>query len=622
MASFYNKEIKAGLTQISNSNKNIFLKKDEKKEKRKNVLITNSSIKKFKQIKKISINDNENKSLITKSNKKLDSSNKENHVINNKDKNDLKKFSQKKILKNIVNATKIHIKQNLPKKMSKNIKNQNSNKLSILLNNSGKKSKINNSQKEDEIQNSKILQNKEKDNNPVNISNNQSIIIKNEERDELEEILFLKEKENTFRYDRKNMSEKKIGIKTGGSTGNILLKMRKEHIKYSIKKKNPNISIKNKKLIYEDDYLNNSYIKKYNSINNEKENNRSYIDIINNFDIINIINKKEEIKKLSSSIQQDKLNNSHDYSKNKNIKEKNNQRINNPTNSTNNNNKKIFSKKEYEKPNIPMIMRNINSSKNSLSLIKTEKRMNNISCLIENKNITQNKWDNKYFIPIVSASLINVEEKKKERAKYYKKINTNKNSLIRNNYITNSKKSINFGDNNKKKREMLFNFSNKKIKSDEYSFISFQTKRTNSFIAKRNKHITERNNSINLLEKNKFNLENDLKQQEKKLEIIQNKISEEKIKGKNEYNICGISVDNIYDNSFDKNKMEEIINRKHNKKNNKKYKTFHIKVNSLNIIKNKKIGENKTLIIKRGDLLNRLRKIKHNYFIMENEKQE
>ena len=622
MASFYNKEIKAGLTQISNSNKNIFLKKDEKKEKRKNVLITNSSIKKFKQIKKISINDNENKSLITKSNKKLDSSNKENHVINNKDKNDLKKFSQKKILKNIVNATKIHIKQNLPKKMSKNIKNQNSNKLSILLNNSGKKTKINNSQKEDEIQNSKILQNKEKDNNPVNISNNQSIIIKNEERDELEEILFLKEKENTFRYDRKNMSEKKIGIKTGGSTGNILLKMRKEHIKYSIKKKNPNISIKNKKLIYEDDYLNNSYIKKYNSINNEKENNRSYIDIINNFDIINIINKKEEIKKLSSSIQQDKLNNSHDYSKNKNIKEKNNQRINNPTNSTNNNNKKIFSKKEYEKPNIPMIMRNINSSKNSLSLIKTEKRMNNISCLIENKNITQNKWDNKYFIPIVSASLINVEEKKKERAKYYKKINTNKNSLIRNNYITNSKKSINFGDNNKKKREILFNFSNKKIKSDEYSFISFQTKRTNSFIAKRNKHITERNNSINLLEKNKFNLENDLKQQEKKLEIIQNKISEEKIKGKNEYNICGISVDNIYDNSFDKNKMEEIINRKHNKKNNKKYKTFHIKVNSLNIIKNKKIGENKTLIIKRGDLLNRLRKIKHNYFIMENEKQE
>ena len=269
-----------------------------------------------------------------------------------------------------------------------------------------------------------------------------------------------------------------------------------------------------------------------------------------------------------------------------------------------------------------MIMRNINSSKNSLSLIKTEKRMNNISCLIENKNITQNKWDNKYFIPIVSASLINVEEKKKERAKYYKKINTNKNSLIRNNYITNSKKSINFGDNNKKKREILFNFSNKKIKSDEYSFISFQTKRTNSFIAKRNKHITERNNSINLLEKNKFNLENDLKQQEKKLEIIQNKISEEKIKGKNEYNICGISVDNIYDNSFDKNKMEEIINRKHNKKNNKKYKTFHIKVNSLNIIKNKKIGENKTLIIKRGDLLNRLRKIKHNYFIMENEKQE
>ena len=244
--------------------------------------------------------------------------------------------------------------------------------------------------------------------------------------------------------------------------------------------------------------------------------------------------------------------------------------------------------------------------------------MNSISCLIENKNITQNIWDNKYFIPIVSASLINGEEKKKEKEKYYKKINTNKNNLNRNNYITNSKKSINFGDNNKKKREMLFNFSNKKIKSEDYSYISFQAKRTNSFIDKRNKHITERNNSINTLKKNKLNLENDLKQQEQKLEIIKNKISQEKIKEKmNEHNICAISVDNIYDNSFDKNKMEEIIKHQYNKKNNKKYKTFHIKVNSMNIIQK---GEKQRVIIKRGDLLNRLRKIKHNYFVMENEK--
>ena len=621
MASLYNKDIKEGLAHISNSNKNIFIKKDEKKEKRKNVLITNSSIKKMKQIKKISINDNENKSLITKSTKKLDSSNKENHVINNKEKIDLKKYSQKKVLKNIVNAAKIQIKQNLPKKIDKNIKCQN--KLSTLINNSDKKSQVNNNHIQNEDEEAKIKEimknkEKEKDISQMNISNNKSSIIKNEKKEDLDETINSKEPESALKYDRKNMSEKKIAIKTGGSSGNILVKMKKEHIKYSIKKKKqkPNINIKSKKLIYEEEFLNNIYIKKYNSINNEKENNRSFIDIINNFDIINIINKKEETKKLSSSIQKDRLNNTHEFSKKK-TKKLNNSKIKNSEKSAKSN-KKIITKKEDEKSYVPITMRNINISNNSLSLLKIEKRMNSISCLIEKKNITQNKWDNKYFIPIVSASLINGEEKKKEREKYYKKINTNKNNLNRNNYITNSKKSINFGDNNKKKREMLFNFSNKKIKSEDYSYISFQSKRTNSFIDKRNKHITERNNSINTLKKNKLNLENDLKQQEQKLEIIKNKISQEKIKEKmNEHNICAISVDNIYDNSFDKNKMEEIINHQYNKKNNKKYKTFHIKVNSMNIIQK---GEKKRVIIKRGDLLNRLRKIKHNYFVMENEK--
>ena len=621
MASLYNKDIKEGLAHISNSNKNIFIKKDEKKEKRKNVLITNSSIKKMKQIKKISINDNENKSLITKSTKKLDSSNKENHVINNKEKIDLKKYSQKKVLKNIVNAAKIQIKQNLPKKIDKNIKCQN--KLSTLINNSDKKSQVNNNHIQNEDEEAKIKEimknkEKEKDISQMNISNNKSSIIKNEKKEDLDETINSKEPESALKYDRKNMSEKKIAIKNGGSSGNILVKMKKEHIKYSIKKKKqkPNINIKSKKLIYEEEFLNNIYIKKYNSINNEKENNRSFIDIINNFDIINIINKKEETKKLSSSIQKDRLNNTHEFSKKK-TKKLSNSKIKNSEKSAKSN-KKIITKKEDEKSYVPITMRNINISNNSLSLLKIEKRMNSISCLIEKKNITQNRWDNKYFIPIVSASLINGEEKKKEREKYYKKINTNKNNLNRNNYITNSKKSINFGDNNKKKREMLFNFSNKKIKSEDYSYISFQSKRTNSFIDKRNKHITERNNSINTLKKNKLNLENDLKQQEQKLEIIKNKISQEKIKEKmNEHNICAISVDNIYDNSFDKNKMEEIINHQYNKKNNKKYKTFHIKVNSMNIIQK---GEKKRVIIKRGDLLNRLRKIKLNYFVMENEK--
>ena len=87
---------------------------------------------------------------------------------------------------------------------------------------------------------------------------------------------------------------------------------------------------------------------------------------------------------------------------------------------------------------------------------------------------------------------------------------------------------------------------------------------------------------------------------------------------------CGISVDNICDISFEKNKMGEIINEQNNKNKIKKYKAFHIKVNSLNLIKTSKDNNNKnnelkgiTMIIKRGDLLNRLRKIKHNYSAMK-----
>ena len=179
---------------------------------------------------------------------------------------------------------------------------------------------------------------------------------------------------------------------------------------------------------------------------------------------------------------------------------------------------------------------------------------------------------------------------------------------------------------------MLFNFSNKKLKNENYSYINFHSKRMNSFISKRNKHITERNNSINIMKKgnNNSKIDHDLDLQEKKLELIRSEISQEKIKDElNKTNQYAISVDDICENSFDKNKMEEIAEMKGNKINHKKYKTFHIKVNSLNMLKKskniKKNDNNKDkssdiIVIKRGDLLNRLRNIKHNYSIMENGK--
>ena len=660
MSSFLsNKEIKKnGLSQIIHSNKNILLKKRNKKKKeeiiyhndlhenifsKKNALISNTSVKKMKQIKKISINDTDNKGLILKGKKILDSSNKENHVIN-----DLKRTTQQKLLKNIVNAAKIQIKHNLPKNSNKNIKNKkifkNKNKLSVLLNNSDNITKCEILKKKDEKVNNKknnknIKKHRERRNNSITIYHNKSTIIKNRSENDLDYSLNSKGLDLSLRYEKKNMSEKKILSKIIGSSGNIisLIKMKKQHIKYSLKKKKqkPNINIKNKNLVYEDGFLNHSYFQKYNSINNEIDNNRSYMEIINNFDIINIINKKEQRKRISSSNQIDNFNNTEELSKNRNIK-KNNTIIKNSYNNINisiktkNNNNKLNIKKETIKSYGPMTMRNINPSNNNISLLNIEKKKINNSSFIDNNNIIQNKWDKKYFIPIVSASLVNAETdlKNKENKTNFKKIRTNNNSLNKNNYTTNTKKSNNFGDNNKKKREMLFNFSNKKSSKNDYSFISFHSKRTNSFISKRNKHITERNNSINNMKNNNYNsnIEKDLFEQEKKLELILNEISQEKKKEKmdNSYK-CGISVDNICDISFEKNKMGEIINQQSNKKkNNKKYKAFHIKVNSLNIIKTSKDNNNKnnelkgiTMIIKRGDLLNRLRKIKHNYSAMK-----
>ena len=659
MSSFLsNKEIKKnGLSQIIHSNKNILLKKRNKKKKeeiiyhndlhenifsKKNALISNTSVKKMKQIKKISINDTDNKGLILKGKKILDSSNKENHVIN-----DLKRTTQQKLLKNIVNAAKIQIKHNLPKNSNKNIKNKkifkNKNKLSVLLNNSDNITKCEILKKKDEKVNNKknnknIKKHRERRNNSITIYHNKSTIIKNRSENDLDYSLNSKGLDLSLRYEKKNMSEKKILSKIIGSSGNIisLIKMKKQHIKYSLKKKKqkPNINIKNKNLVYEDGFLNHSYFQKYNSINNEIDNNRSYMEIINNFDIINIINKKEQRKRISSSNQIDNFNNTEELSKNRNIK-KNNTIIKNSYNNINisiktkNNNNKLNIKKETIKSYGPMTMRNINPSNNNISLLNIEKKKINNSSFIDNNNIIQNKWDKKYFIPIVSASLVNAETdlKNKENKTNFKKIRTNNNSLNKNNYTTNTKKSNNFGDNNKKKREMLFNFSNKKSSKNDYSFISFHSKRTNSFISKRNKHITERNNSINNMKNNNYNsnIEKDLFEQEKKLELILNEISQEKKKEKmdNSYK-CGISVDNICDISFEKNKMGEIINEQNNKNKIKKYKAFHIKVNSLNLIKTSKDNNNKnnelkgiTMIIKRGDLLNRLRKIKHNYSAMK-----
>ncbi len=664
-----NKEMKKnGISKLYNSNKNILTKKVENNKKenvlyhnnlkdkiyiKKTDLLNNTSVKKLKQVKKISINDNDNKRLFMnklhlrndrnmplKKNKtmkcgqKIDSSNKENYRINNKEKIEIQKTIQNNVLQNIVNATKKKIKQNLPKKINKNINN----KYSKNLCNSQHISRIHKNKDEDKdkeinnlslIQSNKyIIEKKEDNNNLISISHNKSIIIENEKKEDIidEDKDNENYKDNSQIYNmeyitnddkRKNLSEKKIHVQNLGCEGNIIpiIKMKKEHIKYSIKKNREKISInlKNKKYIYEDDndYIKETNLKKYNSMNNDIDISKSYISIINNYDIINIINKKERTKKLSSSIKNDSslLHNSNLSKKKLNKKNYNSniqtfKKVNLSAKFNNINKEK---EKRKEKGKYPMTMRN-NSTINDNILLYTDNKnsISNISNISNNNNILiQNKWDNKYYIPIVSASLINGEENSIDKNKYInsKRVNNkeaNINYLYKDKYKNNHKKSLNFGDNNKMKREMLFNFSHKKLKS---KYNNYNKKRTNSFVYQRNKHITERNNSINYLHNDKSL--NDLNLKEKKLELILKAFHKEKIC---KYNNYSISMDKIIDNNTDKNNVQ----------NNKK-KTLHLKVNSLNVIKSAKNNHNyDSIIVKRGDLLNRLRNFKHNISEMEN----
>ena len=644
------KEIKKNyLSQNNPSNKQISIKKDEniKKEElihndkinlKKN-FITNTSVKKINKVTKISINDI-GKRVPLKTKKKLDTSNKENHIINQKEKKITKNSNQKLILKKIVNEAKIQIKQNFPK-VKKNLKSNMlyKNNLKIHSNNSdyimenspNKKESIN----EETKKNNKIIKSKENSVSPKNTN-----IIKNEknEKNLINHNLLRKEiiKQNTLRYKKKNMSEKKnINSEDFNKDLEPLIKMKKEHIKYSMERKREKqkINIENKRLSFEGENQNNnsSYFNNCNSNNDEIENKNNYINIINNFDIINIINLKEKTKKLSS-IQDNLSLNYTRVSKGKKILKQYNtsKSSNNKLNSilTNKSNENIIELKVNNNSNetdIPISVRNINYSNYDISLLNSEKGKDNNSSTEKNHDMIQSKWDNKFFIPIISASLVNNgEETKKEKMKCYIKINNNNTSFS--GHMNNiNKKSVNFGDNNKKKREMLFNFSNKKFKNDSYKYINFHSKRTNSFILKRNQHITERNNSLNMMSENyNSNLDFDLNQQEKKLELLKNEISQEKKKGElNKSNICAISVDNISDYSFDKNNKnkEELMNLKDKKINAKQCKTFHIKVNSFNAIKkvnninnNNMIKNNgEKMIVKRGDLLKRLRNIKHNY---------
>lgn len=685
---------KNGLTRLSNSNKNIFIRRvfpnkneiiktqsgfPDKIPIKNNGLSSNTSVKKLNSIQRISIIDYENKNLNSKNNnkelikkntsmkinKKFDASNKENQIINQKDKIEHKR-TQKKIIRKMGNETKLLIKQNLSimkNKIKKQVLNK-YNRISIMLNapEKGKNLFKENIKTISQINNNNDLNKKSLKKESL-ISQSKTMCIENgktmdeEEDGELEENKVInisnddEDIEYTLKYDKNNKSDKKNKIKSRINNGKFEpnFNSKKEKIICELKKQvnNPDINYMLRKKNNGVNLATNNNFKINNSINNEirKENcQQNYINIINNFDIINIINRKEQNKKLNKSNQSNsKLYKTEDISEENTIKlnpalEKKFKinGLNIVYNDSNKNSQKTISEKNQNKEafNVPKTVRNINHKIKRIYLSKQYNINQTISIgeIDTSNNNIRKKWDNKNFIPVVNASLVKKDEIRKNKNIFFKKIlidNNNQNkTIVENNSSKNTLKHINFGDNNKKKREMLFSLSDKKIKNENINILSFHFKR--------NQHITERNRSLkniinnisndnNISNNYNSNIDSDLNIQEKKLNLISSEINKFKTKQKfsipNKYSF---SLDKIIDKNINNNITEETKDfdfmQRYQKK--KKYKTFHIKFDSLNLVKykNDSFINGHGIVMKRGDLLNNLRKIKYNYTNLDESK--
>ena len=569
-------------------------------------LYQNTSNKKLNHNNKISIVDFENNSSILKSgspqNSKIllsksniSSKNKKCLIAETlKDKNSMCKLVEKKskVLKNVIKEAKLKSKNrnmNLKRKV-KNItlNDSNINLLDIDIN-----------KKNDDLLNKKI--NKYK---IAKIKNNKNKNISSKTENEILKISFYNDKESPYKEDtfKKTPYTDKIFNENITNSGKVIKFVKKQKINKSLINKTNNTT-NHKKIINF----------------NEIDKNKKYINIINNFDIINIINIKEKTKKLSTSISSNtNLNNTTITKSKKRVININGSKGRNIIKVNNTKSKNIdylnyinLIKKPKNKENdlfigglnTPKSIRKKNYLNNDISSYTEKYNKSFVHSMLNNAN--QNKWDKKCFVPIVSASLIKGDEIYENIIKSDKKVLNENINISCNNYnsvIRSSRKykRNNFFDNNKKKRELLFNFIHKKMKSEAFEYLNVSSKRTRSFIYKRNKHITERYNSFNKLRNS--NIDYQAKQlDEIHKEIINNKMN----------NICTISVDNIYNYNFKKNKSEE---------KNKKYKRFKLKVKSMNTIKKESHANFKNIIVKRGELLNKLRNIKRNYSSLDKDK--
>ena len=330
------------LTRLNNSNKNILIKKylgqkteninpsneiHEKNKINKIVRTTNTSVKTNKYVKKININDYDDKSPVQKnvnvnsnkkpilvkkkmlkSKKKLNLENKENQTINQKEKI-VNKHTKKKSLKVLLSESKTSFNQNLTKidKDDKTLnfnKNQGNKLFKIIKNIENIKSNKENNNQKQEIKD--INNNKEKEindigtNKTVMVTNYKTNIIDNgqtNDDEDLEEnkIINISQDDDIeyyLKYEAKNKSEKII--KTDNNNDKIILL---KNIRNG-RLENSRLKQMHRKSNSLDNFLNN-LIDKYN--NNERENGRNFMNVINNFDIIDIISRKERFKKISKS---------------------------------------------------------------------------------------------------------------------------------------------------------------------------------------------------------------------------------------------------------------------------------------------------------------------------------
>ena len=276
---------------------------------------------------------------------------------------------------------------------------------------------------------------------------------------------------------------------------------------------------------------------------------------INNYDIINIIKKKEKMKFLSKSFFRD---------------------------SKQNLSSEIQIINDFPKERIKHFINEIKSESNKEKYNSGE----------------SNKW-NKFTIPVVSAFLFNSRDDV-----VYKNDKDNKNDIDHNKQRikTNKKRNssaIKFGENNKKKREILFNFNNKDLNNITISSVRSLSNRATSYKRKRDQHLNERKNSVNDNNSLYSLIEKDLYLQEEKLNEIQKHFTYFNIPSNNEEE---------YKSNDDKRYKEKNFDL--NKKKNCHLKIYPTKL----VVERKNKNDNKEInyiVIKRGELLDRMRKIKH-----------